>query len=107
MLGNVFEDCEINDDLEEEGKELPAGAAYPETIGQQLKIPLKKGDLFENYFLEYLKNYPPSPSPSGEGQNQGEEDSGKNGEEGNSPSSQLQLWKWGAWKSRKMGTFPQ
>lgn len=86
MLGNVFEDCEINDDLEEEGKELPAGAAYPETIGQQLKIPLKKGDLFENYFLEYLKNYPPSPSPSGEGQNQGEEDSGKNGEEGNSPS---------------------
>ncbi len=58
MLSNVAQDCEINDDLKNEGLPLPGDPPMPHKYGYP------EGRLWEEYYQMLLKNPPP---PSGVG----------------------------------------
>lgn len=59
-LTNVAEDCELNDDLKNEGMPLPGDPPMPHKYGYP------EGRLWEEYY-EMLQKNPPPPSPGGGG----------------------------------------
>jgi predicted metal-dependent peptidase len=105
LIANIAADCEINDDLKEEGMKLPAGCVYPSTFG------MEDHKTAEEYLPILLKKFPPQPGGSGSGQGPEGSPPGKgkgqgSGPPGTNPCGSGATGKQEPWESPAPGTTP-
>ena len=91
QIANALTDCEINDDLQQEKKELPPQGCFPVPFGKKWGVNFKDDECFEDYALKWLAKYPPQDNPnSGDGENsEGDGDKQEGGKSGSSNPSPM------------------